>query len=239
MGTLDAENRSSNSAPERASFGQDAREAIAAFAAKIGNELNNPIAAIQAAHEYIKRQSARDAKTEAMFAVIDGELANARRLVADLVDLSAARPLVRTSFALRDLVEGVARELKRPANVAFENAVPDDFGTISADRERLARALRRLAQNAAESVPGGRAGKVRVTAEREGEQLVISVTDDGEGIAPSISERIDEPLFSTKVKGTGLGLTIARALINEQGGSLSWVSGVDAGSTFKVFLPHA
>jgi signal transduction histidine kinase len=159
--------------------------------------------------------------------------------VADLVDLSATRPLVRTSFSLRDLVEGVARELKRPANVAFENAIPDDLGTISADRERLARALRRLAQNAVDAVPGGRSGKVRVAAEREGEHLVVSVIDDGEGVAPSISERIDEPLFSTKVKGTGLGLTIARALIDEQGGRLSWVSSVGAGSTFKVFLPHA
>jgi signal transduction histidine kinase len=221
------------------------RHAIRTFAAKIGNELNNPLAAIQAAHEYITRRATedasrpRDARIEAMFGVIDTELANTRRLVADLVDLSSERPLIRTSFIVRDLVAQVERELKRPENVAFVNDVSTDLRAASADRERLVRALRRIARNAVEAIPATRPGCVRVTASIEGDVLSIDVADDGEGIDPSIIDRVSDPLFGTKVKGAGLGLTIAKTLVVEQGGELSCASRVGVGTTFTISLPRA
>ena len=222
----------------------EARRAIAAFAAKIGNELNNPLAAIQAAHEFVKRRAsapgpnAIDATVTTMLGVIDIELENARRLVADLVDLSSERPVMRTSFMVQDLIGETEREVRRPANVAFVNEASDELRPVSADRDRLARALRRLVRNAVEAIPLARPGIVRVRADLKGDALVIEVSDNGEGIDPANLTRIGEPLFGTKVKGAGLGVTIASALVAEEGGSLHWTSELGAGSTFTISVPN-
>jgi C4-dicarboxylate-specific signal transduction histidine kinase len=223
----------------------ETRRTIAAFAAKIGNELNNPFAALQAAHEYIKRrterseEARRDEKLAEMLAVVDSELAKARRMAADLVDFSAERPIVRTSFVLRDIVADVDRATPRPAGVRFENLVPEEMRPVSADRERLARALARIVRNGIDAIPADRAGEVAVSATLEGERLQIDVRDDGLGIDEFAMSRISEPLFGTKVKGLGLGVSIATAMISEQGGELRCATRLGAGTVFTIVLPHA
>jgi len=95
-----------------------------------------------------------------------------------------------------------------------------------------------LIDNALDAVAEG--GRVTVTAVRDGESVVVRVTDDGPGIPPEVKNRIFDPFFTTKPvgKGTGLGLDIARRLVDRHEGSIAVTS--EPGRTeFRVALPVA
>jgi signal transduction histidine kinase len=97
--------------------------------------------------------------------------------------------------------------------------------------------LGNLVRNAREAMPGG--GKLSLTARRAGACVEVEVSDTGVGIAPEHLARIMEPLYSTKARGLGLGLAIARAILEKNQGSLRVASEPGRGSTFTVSLPAA
>jgi two-component system cell cycle sensor histidine kinase/response regulator CckA len=94
-----------------------------------------------------------------------------------------------------------------------------------------------LVFNAREAIIG--TGTIHIGVSVDGEQVRISVCDDGPGIAPGMLDSIFEPLFTTKRNGTGLGLAIARRLMERQGGALTAENRIERGSAFHVFVPAA
>jgi signal transduction histidine kinase len=116
---------------------------------------------------------------------------------------------------------------------------------VSADPERLGQVLANLLDNALRHTPAG--GHVKVAATRAGSAVTLTVTDDGEGIPTeqigSVFDRfhrVDAARTSTDGSGSGLGLTIARAIIADHGGTLTASSaGPGSGATFTVMLPSA
>jgi len=95
-----------------------------------------------------------------------------------------------------------------------------------------------LIQNAVEAMPPGRAGTVRVsTAGSAGDRWRIAVIDDGAGIAPELHAKIFEPLFTTKSKGTGLGLAVVSAMLKRHGCSIAVRSDPGRGTEFAVEIP--
>ena len=135
-----------------------------------------------------------------------------------------------------DKVLGQAVALK----AAFEPHPVLDIGEaglrVLADRERLERVLGHLIQNAIEATP--RDGAVRVSLRREGDAVLISIADTGEGMSQEfIRERLFKPFESTKSAGMGIGVFESREYIDELGGKLEVTSEPGAGTTFHVMLP--
>jgi two-component system sensor kinase FixL len=94
-----------------------------------------------------------------------------------------------------------------------------------------------LLRNAREAMPGG--GAQTVEGRQAGDRVEVAVRDTGVGIAPELLGRVTEPLYSTKARGLGLGLAIARAILEKNDGSLRAASEVGRGSTFTVLLRAA
>ena len=108
--------------------------------------------------------------------------------------------------------------------------------------EVLGQIVSALLHNAAEAVPEGRAGHVEVTARpTEDGRIQLDVTDDGAGMSPEVLRRAFEPFFSTRGegKGSGLGLPVARALVESLGGELRLESRPGLGTTATLVLPEA
>jgi two-component system, NtrC family, sensor histidine kinase HydH len=210
----------------------------------VGNELRNPMAAVQNAHHYIARRLERsslasdDPKLREVVAIVDRELRTAARVLDDLLDFSRPRAPSATSISLHDLVRDVVAGARVPPHVVCQNDVPIDFPLAQLDREMTRRIVGHLVQNACEAIPPGRAGKVRVDAEARADRVLLRVTDDGVGIPRHELERVCAPLFTTKVKGTGLGLAVVVAHVARQGGTLSIESEVDRGATFTATFPQ-
>jgi two-component system sensor histidine kinase DctS len=119
---------------------------------------------------------------------------------------------------------------------------PDRAGSplrITADRVQIAQALANLGRNAIEAAAGAQGEKKRVTirATRAGQFARIRVSDSGPGMPREIQERIGTPFFTTKERGTGLGLQICRTIAEAHGGRLYWTSRPDHGSTFTLEIP--
>ena len=106
---------------------------------------------------------------------------------------------------------------------------------VRVDPARLARALHNLVENALQATPDG--AKVTLRAERDGDAVVFEVRDRGEGIAAGAEERIFEPFHTTRTKGTGLGLAVARRIAEQHGGTLTGANHPDGGAVFRLRFP--
>jgi signal transduction histidine kinase len=114
---------------------------------------------------------------------------------------------------------------------------PPDLPSMLVDRDQARIVFGNLIRNARDAMPDG--GTLTITGRAAGEFVEVDVTDTGAGIAPELLGRIMEPLYSTKARGLGLGLSIARAILDKSGGGLRVSSTPGQGSTFTVRLRAA
>src|SRR6185295_17410431 len=102
-------------------------------------------------------------------------------------------------------------------------------------RDRLKQALLNVAVNALEAMPDG--GALAIVLRREGERAHITVRDDGPGMPPEIVDRIYDMHFTTKSGGTGIGLYVARAVVEAHRGEIRVATGPDEGTSIHIVLP--
>jgi two-component system sensor histidine kinase HydH len=108
---------------------------------------------------------------------------------------------------------------------------------VKADARQFRQVLWNLLGNAADATSAG--GRVQVRLARHNDQVLLEVSDSGEGIGADDLKRIFDPFFTTKEQGTGLGLAIVHRIVEAHGGELSVRSNPGHGSTFRVVLPLA
>jgi signal transduction histidine kinase len=139
--------------------------------------------------------------------------------------------------ALASEVGGLYEDIADDAGVELKMSVPPDL-TVRADRDRLRQALANLVDNAIKYTPRG--GPVDVTANREADAVVIRVADTGRGIPEQDLPRIFDRLYrgdeSRTTRGLGLGLSLVRAYVEAQGGTITVESKPGSGSTFSIRL---
>ncbi|QYE36801.1 CHASE3 domain-containing protein [Polymorphobacter megasporae] len=153
-----------------------------------------------------------------------------RTLAPARVDIAGLAESIRDSLQFR------LNELK--AEIAIAPAMP----TIVTDRLALEQILSNLIENATKYLQPGRPGRIVVSARREGQRVIIDVTDNGRGVAIADHERIFELFRRSGVQdqpGEGLGLAHVRALSYRLGGVITCISDLGAGATFRLSLPHA
>jgi signal transduction histidine kinase len=208
----------------------------------VGHELRNPLAAIRGAHEYVQRRLnkqhpgviAAEPKVVQLLEVGTREVEACNRLINALLDFARERPLALEPCPLRAVVEEGISLVPARAEVAVVNEVPEDIPVPDLDREQFRRLIVNLVQNAVDAFPEGKPGQVRVEAGHDGGKWRLSVADDGPGIPEEIVERIFEPLFTTKAKGTGLGLAVVHGVVQRHGAKLAVDTKIGSGTCFRV-----
>ncbi len=221
------------------------------MAANVGHGLRNPLGAITNAWFYLGRRvrtlevAKTDPRVPQFLDIVDVELRRCAQVVSDLFDFANLKPTVRTSVRLRSLIDGVVTAAAHPA---VRSEVGDDLPLAWVDGAQISQALSALVQNAVDAVastlvtPGGtgvapRAAQVTVRARFEGDnELVIEVEDNGSGLSDEARARLFEPLFTTKLKGTGLGLALVDAVARGHGGFASVVAAASGGTVFRLRL---
>ena len=168
------------------------------------------------------------------------------RLMQDLLDvarveagqtLALDRSPQDASTLLRDACETLTSEAERK-QIAFDCHLPADIGRIDADRDRVLQALANLIGNAVKFTPEG--GRIRLTAEPLDQSVRFSVSDSGPGIKAEHIGHIFEPYWQaarTATLGTGLGLPIAKGIVEAHGGRIWVESEPGLGTTFHFTLP--
>jgi signal transduction histidine kinase len=168
-------------------------------------------------------------------------LGEARRLNSIVEQfLSLARPLdIKPEvFLLQDLLHELATLVANEAQqskVQIRVAAPLTLPPLKADREYLRQTLLNLILNGLQAMPEG--GTLTLETNTSKGNFLISVTDTGTGIAPENRTRIFEPYFTTKPKGSGLGLAVTRRIIETHGGTIAFSSEAGQGCSFQIALP--
>ena len=203
------------------------------LAAGVAHEVRNPLAGIKLRLDSMAQRSL-DARSRVDVEKSLREVARLDRLVRTLLLASQKRTPERAPFEAAAMIdERIA--LAVPLAVAGEVRVTrEGNATILGEREELCRVLDNLVRNAIEASPAGACVLVRVRAEPA--QALIEVIDRGAGVPTDRLSELFEPFFTTKGSGTGLGLVLARASVEAQGGSLQYERRDDR-THFSVSLP--
>ena len=222
---------------------QEKLAAIGQLVSGVAHELNNPLAGIMAFSQLLLASETMDSDQRQAAETIQHEGKRAAKIVANLLTFARQHPpersLTNLNQVIRDTI-ALRRYGMQVANVELEVELDDHLPATWADPFQLQQVFLNLLTNAEHAVADN-AGTKRITlrSARVGALLLLTVGDNGPGIAAEGRDRIFNPFFTTKPvgQGTGLGLSISDGIIREHGGRIRVESELGAGATFVVELP--
>jgi PAS domain S-box-containing protein len=205
------------------------------LAGGVGHELRNPLGVISNAVYFLKMSGAgADETSKEYLNIISSEVYNSQKIISDLLGFARTSRADRAVVALAPLVAGVLAQIAPSSEVEVVTDIPADLPQLSVDPGQMKQVLANLMLNACQAMPGG--GVLTVGARVEGGRIRVSVTDTGCGMSGEELSRIFEPLYSTKARGIGLGLSVTRNLLEANEGGIEVTSEPGRGSTFSIVL---
>lgn len=211
---------------------QERLAALGEMSSIVSHELRNPLAAITNTLFLVRREldSAALGRVDTYLQIAERETAKAASIAEDLLSFARSRTPVPAAIELEQVIEEVLQVLPPPAGV--EVSVEQAALIVFADRVQMVQVLSNLVGNAYDAMPGG--GRLSITAERTLNDVMISVTDTGQGIDPAIERDLFEPFVTSKPRGTGLGLAIVKRIAEAHGGDVSIRSTPGSGTAVTV-----
>jgi two-component system sensor kinase FixL len=211
--------------------------------------VNNPLGAMvtnaSAGQRMLFRGQMGTDELHELFADIISDGHRAREVIQGIRNMVRKSEASHSLVAMREIIRDLLRIVRADAtarNVGLVAQVDAEMATVMGDRVQLLQVLLNLTMNAFEAVNVVRknARRIVIRVERlDDGQICVSVRDSGPGFPAGIADQLFEPFFSTKAEGTGMGLAIARTIIEAHGGTLSANNCEDGGAIFTVCLPEA
>ncbi|HUY44639.1 MAG TPA: ATP-binding protein, partial [Streptosporangiaceae bacterium] len=216
-------------------------DAVGTLAGGVAHDFNNLMTAVIGYSDLLLRGGDSDAGQGAKLEAIRDAAVRASDLTRQLLAFSRRQVLQVDEIDLRDVVNRMEILLRRllGEQIRLETSFASEPVIVRTDPRQLEQVVVNLAANARDAMPEG--GTLTVTVLSDGEEAVLTVTDDGIGMDENTRARIFEPFFTTKplVAGAGLGLSTVHGIVGQSGGSIEVESVAGGGSTFTVRLPLA
>ncbi|HKB06286.1 MAG TPA: ATP-binding protein [Gemmataceae bacterium] len=220
---------------EREALRAEQLAAVGQLAAGLAHEVRNPLMSMKLLTE---AALAGGELTADDLRVIHDQIGRLEQTVTGLLDFARPTPPRRTVADLRAVVAAAADLVRGRAdlqNVRIEVSQPPEPVPAAVDVPQVTGVLLNLLLNALDALPGG--GRITVAVARLGQEVALTVTDTGPGIAAGVLPRLFEPFVSSKDTGTGLGLNVCRRVARDHGGQIRGENVPGGGARFTITLP--
>jgi two-component system sensor histidine kinase PilS (NtrC family) len=208
------------------------------LAAGLAHEIRNPLSAISGALEVIAKEEEVSRENSRLISIAVSEVDKLHYLLEDFLILTSPNrhsdTVVEINRMAKETVDAFMTAMRRD-DIEIRMELCDRELLVQANPHRLKQVLWNMLQNAKQAMPTG--GRVFIETGCEGDEVFISIRDEGMGIESDKLQKIFEPFFTTKEIGTGLGLTIAQQVIDSYNGRIEVRSSRNSGTTFVIRLP--
>jgi PAS domain S-box-containing protein len=210
--------------------------AIGEMAASVAHELKNPLAGLTGALDLLLDELPPQSDLVRIRTEVKNQLRRLNELAGDLLNFAKPVRVSPTKLRFRDVVQAITSALSHdPALEKVEIIEEGGHVPIWVDAVQFPMVLQNLVLNAAQSA--GPEATIRVAAENKPGKVLITVEDDGDGIPSEVIDRIFTPFFTTKSKGTGLGLPICRKIVEAHGGEINASNRPQGGAVMALTVP--
>jgi len=204
----------------------------------MAHEVNNPLMIISGNAQLCLMEDIKPPIVKENLGVIIDQCSRAKTIIERLLAFSKPSKGELKDVDINAVVDLSAKLLEHQyslINIKIIKSYQPQLPIISIDEKQIQEVLVNIIKNAAEAMPGG--GMITIVTSQEGQSLRIDITDTGEGISDEAMKKMFVPFFTTKEKGTGLGLPVCYGIIKVHGGELKFNSEVGKGTTATILLP--
>jgi PAS domain S-box-containing protein len=213
-------------------------ESVGTLAGGIAHDFNNLLQGVFGYISMAKLTFDQKEKSIAMLEQAEKALHQSVNLTSQLLTFSKGGKPLKKVLSLRPVIESSVKFAMSGSRIDHELAIADDLRPVEADEGQISQVIQNIVLNADQAMPLG--GTIVITArnsdDREG-FVEISIRDSGAGIPAEYLAKIFDPYFTTKEKGSGLGLATSYSIIKNHDGAISVSSELGTGSTFTIYLP--
>jgi signal transduction histidine kinase len=209
---------------------------IGETAAMVGHDLRNPLQGMTGAIHYLRTKEGSKLSKEGkeMLQLIQEDIGRSDKIINDLLEYSRELRLELSETNVKSITEDALAKVKIPKGIRVVNSTKNQ-PPMKLDVEKMRRVFLNLTLNAVDAMPKG--GTLTIANTRSDDNVHITFKDTGEGMTTEALAKIWSPLFTTRAKGMGFGLPVAKRLVEAHGGSISVETKLGKGSTFTVTLP--
>ncbi len=209
--------------------------AIGQMASIISHEIRNPLAVISNATRLIKTiEPPSNPKLIKQFSIIDSEIRQANSIISEVLGFARSRDMILSVIDLNSYLHDLMLSFPLPAGIHLHEELDCESARLKIDAEEIKQALRNIISNACEAMQGN--GNLTVGSKVGKKAVCIYVADEGPGISEELKSKIFSPFFTTKARGTGLGLAVVRKAITRHKGKLFIKSEDGKGTVFAIYL---
>lgn len=215
-------------------FKAERLSAIGEMAARLAHDIRNPLAIIKNTVEIVKLKHSTNTSTELMnlFASIDNASSRIVFQLDEVLNFVRSSPLNCDLYSLYEIMESAINKIVIPDQIRIHKPAQDIY--VLCDMEKIAAVFTNLIMNAIQAMENS--GDIIIRFDETDDVITFSVQDSGPGIPPNLMEKIFEPLFTTKSRGTGLGLPAVKTIIQQHQGTINVRNNP---TVFSVSLPKS
>ncbi len=212
--------------------------ALGGMLASVSHEIRNPLGIIRSSAELLKKKMQKLEPANGFPDVIVEESTRLNHIITDFLKFARPAEPNRQPCALNQIILKNLHYLEpeiQDQGYSIQTQLDPDLPELQADAEMLYQAFLNLLINALQAMPAG--GFLRIQTVAKADTVILHIEDEGEGISPDVQEKIWDPFFTTKEKGTGLGLGIVRNIIRAHNGTIAMANLPEKGVRVTVCLP--
>ncbi|MEK6238739.1 MAG: ATP-binding protein, partial [Planctomycetales bacterium] len=210
---------------------------IGKMTASMAHEIRNPLGAVRNAAFLIKKKISEAApKLTRYCEIIDKEVHQVDCVIRDMLEMASIKEPVKTSFDASAAVREILDRMRSTTSARLELTCDREPFVIVADQEQLRQVVVNILTNSVQAMEGKGEARVELREDREHHLLIFQ--DNGPGVQAEDQDQLFEPLFTTKAKGAGMGLTLCRQIVERHGGTIKFQDHEGDGALLCVRLPR-